>query len=189
MKTVTRRVAFMAALFAAASATTNAQLNEGMVGFKAYRILFGSQAIGHVVVVGCDNANPPAGFAAGREYWTWSPGAAWRGSFTLVPVEAVPIYSAYHWTEFPHEHFDLSHAVPLPAILPRPGDRFYEVRVRDGSEWMPRGWMWLTDVPRLAQEWYGLDLASDLVGEGSAIRFDSVEPPAPNSAEVYLLVH
>ncbi len=74
--------------------------------------------IGRVVVVGCDNLNPPTGYTAGVEYWNWNQGAAWRGSFTLVPIEAVPNYSAYRWTTFPHEHFDLSQTVPMPSIAP-----------------------------------------------------------------------
>jgi hypothetical protein len=184
-----RRLALLALLCAAGSASTHAQLNDGMCGIKAYRIQFGSQVIGQVVVVGCDNPNPPAGFTAGREYWTWSAGADWRGSFTLVPVEPVPSYSAYRWTEFPHEHFDLSRAVPMPAIAPRAADRFYEVQVAEGSRWVSRGWMWLVDGPPRAQEWYGRGLGSDLVGDGAAIRFRSAEPPAPGSTEVYLLLH
>jgi hypothetical protein len=40
------------------------------------------------------------------------------------------------------------------------------------------------------QEWYGRNLTADLVGtEDGAIRFTSVEPPAPGSRAVSLLLH
>jgi hypothetical protein len=161
---------------------------DGMTGIKAYDILFGRRVIGRMVVVGCDNRNPPPGYAAGLEYWNWSRGAAWRGLFTLVPVEAVPDYSAYRWTTFPHEHFDLSQTVPMPAIAPEAGDRFYRVKVQEGSRWVPQGWMWLKSGPPRIQEWYGQNLTSDLVGEGTAIRFTSAEPPPPGSNDVFLLI-
>ena len=106
------------------------QLIDGMSGIKAYRIEFNNRIIGTVVVVGCDNLNPPPGYTAGQEYWTWTPGAAWRGTFTLVPVNNVPDYYSYSWEKFPHEHFDLSRTVPMPSISPEAGDRFYRVQAR-----------------------------------------------------------
>lgn len=166
---------------------TSRQLIDGLSTFKAYQIEFNNKIIGSVVVVGRDNLNPPPGYIAGREYWTWSPGAAWRGTFTLVPVNTVPDYSAYNWETFPHEHFDLARTVPMPAISPDAGDRFYRVQVQSGSRWINQGWMWL--INGRAQEWYGQNLTSDLVGTGGAIQFTSAEPPAPDSLEVYLLIH
>ncbi|HEV2883943.1 MAG TPA: hypothetical protein VGW36_03740, partial [Pyrinomonadaceae bacterium] len=79
--------ALLVALCAVGTAPTQAgQLLEAFMTFKAYRIEFDNRIIGTVVVVGCDNLNPPPGYTAGKEYWTWTPGAAWRGTFTLVPV-------------------------------------------------------------------------------------------------------
>ncbi len=184
-----RSLALLVGLFAASAASTHAtQLMDGMTGIKAYDILFGRRVIGRMVVVGCDNPNPPPGYTAGVEYWNWNRGAAWRGLFTLVPVEAVPDYDAYPWTTFPHEHFGLSQTVPMPTIAPEAGDRFYRVKVQEGSRWVPQGWMWLKSGPPRTQEWYGQNLTSDLVGEGTAIRFTSAEPPRPGSRDVFLLV-
>lgn len=163
------------------------QLIEGMTGFKSYQIEFNNKVIGSLVVLGCDNLNPPPGYSAGQEYWTWIPGAAWRGTFTLVPVNTVPDYSAYTWETFPHEHFDRARTVPMPAISPEAGDRFYRVQVLNGSHWINQGWMWL--INGRVQEWYGQNLTSDLVGVGGAIQFTSTEPPAPGSRDVYLLIH
>jgi hypothetical protein len=165
------------------------QLIEGMSSIKAYRIEFNNQIIGKVVVVGCDNPNPPPGYTAGQEYWTWSPGNAWRGTFTLVPDKTVPDHNSYSWEKFPHEHFDLSRRVPMPAISPDAGDRFYRVQAQSGSRWIDQGWMWLINEDNFVQEWYGQNLMSDLVGTGEAIRFTSAEPPAPGSKEIYLLIH
>jgi hypothetical protein len=162
---------------------------DGMTGLKAYQIVFGGRVIGRVVLVGCDNSNPPTGYTAGVEYWNWNRGAAWRGSFTLVPIEAVPNYSAYRWTTFPHEHFDLSQTVPMPSIAPEAGDQFYRVNVQEGSRWVPQGWMWLKSGPPRIQEWYGQNLTSDLIGDGTAIRFTSAEPPPQGSKDVFLLIH
>jgi hypothetical protein len=102
---------------------------EGMISVTAFRIEFNARIIGRVVVVGCDNMNPPPGYTAGQEYWAWEPGAAWRGTFTLVPVDTVPDFGAFAWTRFSHQHFDLSHTVPMPRdrpggqrpLLPRAG--------------------------------------------------------------------
>ena len=132
---------------------------------KAYRIEFNNKIIGTVVVVGCDNLNPPPGYTAGQEYWTWTPGAAWRGTFTLVPVNTVPDYYSNSWETFPHEHFDLSRTVPMPSISPEAGDRFYRVQVRSESRWIDQGWMWLINGTERVQEWYGRNLTSDLVGD------------------------
>jgi hypothetical protein len=178
----------LALLLFTSSSTHAWQLMDGMTTIKAYEIVFNHRLIGRVVVVGCGNPNPPPGYTAGLEYWNWSPGAAWRGSFTLVPVEAVPDYYAHSWATFPHEHFDLSHTVPMPAIAPEAGDRFYRVQVHNGSRWAPHGWMWLMNGSPRAQEWYGRNLTSDLVGDGTAIRFTSAEPPRPGSKDVYLLI-
>ena len=68
-------------------------------------------------------------------------------------------------------------------------DLFYRVQVRTESGWVDQGWMWLINGPKRVQEWYGRNLTSDLVGEGTAIRFTSAEPPRPGSIEVYLLIH
>ncbi len=182
-------IALLVGLAAVGAVPTHAgQLMEGMSSVKAFRIEFNARPIGHVVVVGCDNANPPAGYTAGQEYWTWEPGAAWRGTFTLVPVDAVPDYAAFRWTTFPHQHFDLSHTVPMPTIAPAASDRFYRVQVRRGPAWVDQGWMWLLNGPARRQAWYGRDLTTDLVGdEGAAIRFVSADTPAPGSRDVYLL--
>ena len=138
--------------------------------------------------MGRDNLNPPPGYTAGQEYWTWIPGAAWRGTFTLVPVDTVPDYYSSSWATFPHDHFDLSHTAPMPSISPEAGDRFYRVQVRSGSRWIDQGWMWLINDER-KQEWYGRSLTSDLIGDGTAIRFTSADPPKPGSTDVYLLIH
>lgn len=183
-------MALVVGLCAAVTGPTHAaQLIEGMSTLKAYHIEFNNRVIGRVVVVGCDNLSPPPGYTSGTEYWTWAPGAAWRGTFTLVPVEAIPAYGAHNWTTFPHQHFDLSRTVPMPPIAPATGDRFYRVQVRRGPRWVNQGWMWLVTGTTRVQEWYGRNLASDLVGDGTAIRFTSAEPPAPGSKDVYLLIH
>jgi hypothetical protein len=168
--------------------THPAQLNEGMSTLKAYQIEFNHILIGRVVVVGCENLNPPPGYRAGQEYWTWVPGAAWRGTFTLVPDNNMPNYYAYRWEKFPHQHFDLSRTVPMPAISPEAGDRFYRVQAQSGDQWVDQGWMWLIDGERRVQQWYAQNLLSDLAGTGEAMRFTSVEPPAPGSTSVYLLM-
>lgn len=142
-----------------------------------------------MVVVGCNNLNPPPGYTAGKEYWTWTPGAAWRGTFTLVPITTVPDYYSHSWETFPHEHFDISRTVPMPSISPEAGDRFYRVQLRGEAIWIDGAWMWLRNGAGRVQEWYGRNLTSDLVGTGTAIRFTSADPPAPGSSDVYLLIH
>jgi hypothetical protein len=164
-----------------------AQLNDGMSSLKAYQIEFNHQLIGRVLVVGCENSNPPPGYSPGQEYWTWVPGAAWRGTFTLVPDSNIPNYNAHRWERFPHQHFDISHTVPMPGVSPEAGDRFYRVQAQNQSQWVDQGWMWLINGEKRVQQWYALNLLSDLVGTGEAIRFTSVEPPAPGSLNVYLL--
>ena len=182
--------ALLVALCAVGTAPAHAaEILDGPLMIKAYRIEFNNRIIGTVVVVGCDNLNPPPGYTAGQEYWTWTPGAAWRGTFTLVPVNDVPDYYSYSWETFPHEHFDLSRTVPMPSISPEAGDRFYRVQVRSESRWVDQGWMWLINGTERVQEWYGRNLTSDLVGDGTAIRFTSVDPPTPGSSDVYLLIH
>jgi hypothetical protein len=155
---------------------------------KAYRIEFNNRFIGTVVVTGSDNTNPPPGYASGREYWSWVPEAAWPGTFTLVPINTVPDYYSFSWETRAHRSFDLSHAVPMPPISLDAGDRFYRVQVRPDALWKDQAWMWL-DGDKRNQEWYGRNLTSDLVGDGTAIRFTSAEPPAPGSCDVYLLIH
>jgi hypothetical protein len=49
--------------------------------------------------------------------------------------------------------------------------------------------MWLKNGPPRVQEWYGQNLTSDLIGEGTAIRFTSAEPPPLGSKDVFLLIH
>ena len=181
--------AVVVALFAAAATVPAREILDGPLMLKVYRIEFNDRTIGTLVVVGRDNPNPPPGYIAGREYWTWIPGAARRGTFTLVPGDSVPDYYSSNWATFPHDHFDLSRAVPMPSISPEPGDRFYRVQVQSGSRWIDQGWMWLINGDEPKQEWYGRNLTSDLVGDGTAIRFTSADPPKPGSSDVYLLLH
>ena len=166
-----------------------AEILDGPLMIKAYRIQFDNKTIGKVVVVGCGNLNPPPGYSACREYWTWAPGAAWRGTFLLEPIFDVLEEFSHSWETFPHERFDLSRTVPMPSISPEAGDRFYRVQVRSESGWVDQGWMWLSNGTERRQEWYGRNLTSDLIGAGTAIRFTSAEPPTPGSSEVYLLIH
>lgn len=160
------------------------QLLDGNTGFQAYEIQYNNQAIGKVVVV---HANPPSGYAAETEYWTWTAGQAWRGAFKLVPTDTVPNHAAYTWQTFPHDHFDLSGTVSIPSIDPDPNDAFYKVSVKSGTSWLDRGYLWLVDGSPDVQEWYGKNLTADTIGEGSDIRFESVEPPSAGSENVYLL--
>ena len=155
---------------------------------KAYRIEFNNVIIGTMVVVGRDNLNPPPGYTAGHEYWSWTPGAAWRGTFTLVPANTVPDYFSHSWETFSHGNFDLSRTVPMPSISPEASDRFYRVQVRRDSRWVDQGWMWLINGADRVQKWYGRNLTSDLIGEGTAIRFTSAELPPPGSINICLLV-
>ena len=186
---VLRTAALLMTLCAAAAPTHAREILEGPVMIKAYRIEFNERVIGTVVVVGRDNSNPPPGYTAGKEYWSWIPGAAWRGAFTLVPIDRVPDYYSSSWATFPHDYFDLSRTVPMPSISPEAEDRFYLVQVRRGSGWVDQGWMWLINGDERVQEWYGRNLTSNLVGDGTAIRFTSADPPKPGSCDVYLLIH
>lgn len=185
-----KTIALLLAICAVVTAPAHAEeILDGPLMIKTYRIEFYNRPIGMVVVVGCDNPNPPPGYAAGKEYWTWTPEAAWRGTFTLVPVNNVPDYYSNSWETFSHDHFDLSRTVPMPSISPEAGDRFYRVQLRGEAIWIDGAWMWLRNGPERVQEWYGLNLTSDLVGTGTAIRFTSVDPPTAGSSDVYLLIH
>ena len=191
---ILHNAAVLVAVCAVAAPAHARQLMDGLSTLKAYGIEFNDRTIGTVVVVGCDNLNPPPGYSAGKEYWTWTPGAAWRGTFTLVPVDTVPDYYSYSWETYSHDHFDISHTVPMPSISADASDRFYRVQVRSESRWTDQGWMWLDNGDERRgderkQEWYGRNLTSDLVGYGTAIRFTSADPPKPGSTDVYLLIH
>jgi hypothetical protein len=173
---------------AGATAPASAQLMEGLSTLVApYTIQVNGQVVGRVVVVSCDNTNPPRGYAAGTEYWTWTSGAPWRGAFTLVPTSTVPRHSGYAWQRLPHEHFDLSHTVPFPSVSPAANDEFYRVQVASGTGWIEQGYMWLDVGSPTVQTWYGVGLTTDLVGDGGPIRFQTVTPPAAGSKNVYLL--
>lgn len=189
-KRVFYTIALLAGLSTLSAAPARAtQLIDGMTGgIKAFRIEFNNKPIGRVVVVGSNNLNPPPGYTAGQEYWSWNSGAAWRGTFSLVPLAEVPNYQAFSWERFPHERFDLSRTVPMPAISPEANDRFYLVEVQKGTRWVSQGWMWLIGGAERKQDWYGVNLTTDLVGDGTAIRFTSATPPAAGSKDVYLLV-
>ena len=91
------------------------------------------------------------------------------------------------WQTFPHERFDLSRTVPLPAVFPAVNDGFYEVQIAAGTGWVDQGLMWLDVGSPTVQTWYRIGLSNDLVGDGGPIRFRTVEPPAAGSADVYLL--
>ena len=176
------------ALMATAEVPASGQLMEGLSTLVApYTIEYGGQVIGRVVVVSCDNTSPPSGYTAGKEYWTWTSGSPWRGAFKLVPSATVPSYTAYTWQTFPHEHFDLSDTVAFPSVTPAPADAFYQVQIASGGGWIDQGYMWLDVGSPTVQTWYGVDLTSDLVGNGGQIRFQSVEPPDAASEDVYLL--
>jgi len=140
------------------------------------------------VVVGGMNSDPPSGYTAGTEYWTWTSGRPWRGAFTLVPSRTVPAHSAFRWQTFPHERFDLSATVPFPAVSPAADDAFYQVQIAAGTGWIDQGYMWLDVGSPTVQTWYGVGLTTDLVGDGGPIRFRSVEPPTAASTDVYLLL-
>src|SRR5262245_36763747 len=188
MRTLTKSktyvTALLFALYVVGTAPRGAsQMIEGPLMIKAFRIEFNNRVIGAVVVTGRNNLNPPPGYASGHEYWSWTPGNAWPGTFILYPVNTVPDFYSFSWETRPHESFDLSRTVPMPSISTAPGDRFYRVQVRNDSRWLDQGWMWLIDGDKRVQDWYGRSLTSDLLGDGSAIRFTSAEPPAPGSCE------
>ena len=166
----------------------SAQLMEGMTTLVApFTIEVNGHVVGQVVVVGGGNTDPPPGYTAGTEYWTWTGGRSWRDEFKLVPRRTVPRYGAFRWQTFPHERFDLSRTVPLPAVLPAVNDGFYEVQIAADTGWVDQGFMWLDVGSPTVQTWYGIGLSNDLVGDGGPIRFRTVEPPAAGSADVYLL--
>jgi hypothetical protein len=171
-----------------APAPAGAQLNEGMSTLVApFTIEAGGRVVGQVVVVGGANTDPPPGYTAGVEYWTWTAGRGWRDGFTLVPRRTVPRYNAFEWQTFPHERFDLSRTVPLPAVSPAADDGFYRVQIAADGGWLDQGFMWLDTGSPPVQNWYGVELTKDLIGDGGPIRFLTVDPPAAGSVDVYLL--
>ena len=171
-----------------APSPTSAQLMEGMITLVApFAIEVNGRVVGQVVVVGGGNTDPPPGYAAGTEYWTWTAGRPWRDEFTLVPRRTVPGYGAFRWQMFPHERFDLSRTVPFPAVSPAVEDAFYHVEIAADAGWIDQGYMWLDVGSPSLQTWFGIGLTKDLVGDGGPIRFRAVEPPAAGSADVYLL--
>ena len=103
----------------AAPIPASAQLMDGMISLVApFTIEVHGRVVGQVVVVGGANTDPPPGYTAGTEYWTWTGGRPWRDGFTLVPRRTIPRYDAFSWQTFPHERFDLSRTVPFPAVSP-----------------------------------------------------------------------
>ena len=88
--------------------------------------------------------------------------------------------------DHPHERFDLSRTVPLPALSPAGNDAFYQVH-RRSTGWIEQVYMWLDVGSPTVQTWYGVGLTTDLVGDGGPIKIRSVEAPAAGSADVYLL--
>lgn len=62
-----------------------------------FSIEVNGRVFGQVVVVGGKNIDPPPGYAAGTEYWTWGVGRPWRGAFTLVPRRTVPSHASFTW--------------------------------------------------------------------------------------------
>jgi hypothetical protein len=172
----------------AAPVPASAQLMEGMSSLIApFTVEVNDRVVGQVVVVGGRNTDPPPGYTAGTEYWTWTAGRPWRQGFTLVPRRTVPSHGAFRWQTFPHEHFDLSRTVPFPAVSPGIADTFYEVQGAAGTGWIDQGYMWLDVGSPSVQTWYGIGLTHDLVGDGGPIGFRTVEPPAAGSTDVYLL--
>ena len=172
-----------------AAVPASAQLNEGYSTLVApFTIEVNGRAVGQVVVVGGKNTDPPPGYTAGTEYWTWASGRPWRGAFTLVPRRTVPSYAAFTWQTFPHERFDLSRTVPFPAVSPAANDAFYEVQIAAGGGWIDQGYMWLDVGAPTVQTWYGVGLTTDLVGDGGRIRFHAVDPASAGSHDVYLLL-
>ena len=172
----------------AAPVPASAQLNDGMSTLVApFTIEVHGRVVGQVVVLGGANTDPPPGYTAGTEYWTWTAGRPWREGFTLVPRRTIPRYDAFTWQTFPHERFDLSRTVPFPAVTPGVDDAFYEVQIAAGTGWLDQGYMWLDTGSPTVQTWYGIGLTKDLVGDGGPIRFHTVEPPPAGSADVYLL--
>ncbi len=164
----------------------NAQTWIGTTGFMTYDIVLSGSVIGKMVAVDC-NADSVAGFAAGREHWSWVEGQEWRSGFKLIPVGGLPSHAGHTWQTFPHDHFDLSEKVPMPTVELGAEDAFYRVTVRVNGDWKPRGYMWLAGPAKGEQIWFGVDLGSDLVGEGETIRFETAAPPLPGSEYVYLL--
>lgn len=171
------------------SGTSRAELVPSVCGIGSFDIVWSNVVVGYVVVVAEDNTNPPAGYTAGYEYWTWTSGPPWRGAFKLQPTGGnPPTYGNYTWKVFPHEHFDLSDTIPFPSISPGANDGFGEVSVGSGSSWDTQGYMWLKAGSPPTQEWYGVDLTADLIDSGTGnIRFVSVEVPTASSVDVYLL--
>ena len=162
----------------AAPVPASAQLNDGMTTLVApFTIEVNGRVVGQVVVVGGANTDPPPGYTAGTEYWTWTGGRAWREGFTLVPRPTVPRHGAFSWQTFPHERFDLSRTVSFPAVSPGVDDAFYEVQIAAGTGWVDQGYMWLdTGSPS------GADLVRDRADQGSCRRRWSDQVPHRRTA-------
>ena len=167
--------------------SASAQTWIGTAEFKSYDIVVQGAVVGKMVAVSCHRRGGVAGFAPGQEHWTWDPGHGWDASFKLVPARTLPTYHGRTWQTFPHDHFDLSTTVPMPAVRLGSRDGFYRVSVKSGGAWKARGYMWLARGAEDRQILYGQGLTADLVGNGQAIRFEATNPPTPGSAQVYLL--
>ena len=70
-----------------------------------------------------------------------------------------------HVADHPHERFDLSRTVPLPALSPAGNDAFYQVH-RRSTGWIEQAFVWLDVGSPTVQTWYGVGLTTDLVGDG-----------------------
>ncbi|MEQ1507802.1 MAG: hypothetical protein ABMB14_36575 [Myxococcota bacterium] len=162
-----------------------AQLGDGTDDVVAYDIVLDHHRLGWVVIVGADHA-PIAGFAAGQEHWAWFD-VAFPAAFALVPRDTLPGSPDAVTDRFPHDRFDLSATVPMPAVELGPTDRFYRVAIREPSQWLDQGWLWQLGGSPRDQVWFGAALERDRIGGGRAIRFVRTDPPPPGSVDVFLV--